>query len=437
MFSQIVGQKDQVEELKRIAETWRDPRGYSSQFGVEIPHVVLLVGAAGTGKSTMVKALAKQADLSMRYLDDAHTPSDFQEWIELLVSYAMSVDPFNTMGSIALLEDLDQKMAAAESQGERSPSEIFALEMDVPKRQGLVLVTARSETPLKSLIEKGIFDRIVRLDLPTVRENEIIFERFFSDRSVKRIDPVVIASILHGKTVTDLEKVWALASEIAFARKDAFVSMKDLVDAALRYAFDAREISQKDKHRLDYSAYHEAGHALAEEILRPGSVAVASIRTYHSSIAGVTCETYPDERWENDLDQRINVRAMLAGKAAVQVKYKATDVGSTFDIKMAKRMERRRVEKYEEKTFHDLHRRSENTYGIASLDDEYDHRVREILCKEYGEVENFFYSAGVKDCLDALARALMEKETLLGEEVRDVIAKFEFDEEAVMRFKVY
>ena len=436
MRERIIGQVDQVQELTRIAKIWKNPVKYESIYNAKTPHVILLVGAAGTGKSTIADAFIKETGLQIVRPNESEFPQDFQGWIKHTVATAMSIAAPNMMGAVALIEDLDRKLPLAESSPMGSPIDVFEFEMGVPKEHGLVLVTARSESPLKPLIDKGIFDRIIRLSIPTVRENARIFEHYLAHNHSYGIDLPAIASLLHEKTVADLKKAYDIASEIANERSAGErISMKDLVDACLILAYQAQEITEKDKARLSASAYHEAGHAIVEEILRPGSVAVASIKTYHSGIAGVTCEMYPDERWDTDLDQQINIRAMLAGKAAVQAKFNVTDIGATLDIKMAKVAERRRVEKYEENGFHDLYHRAKDVGGTGTLSDDFDRKTRTILAKEYSEIVKFFSYDCVKECLDAVAQALM-KGTLLGDEVRAIMAKHPIAETCIAMFQI-
>lgn len=436
MKERIIGQVDQVQDLTRIAKIWQNPVKYESIYNAKTPHVILLVGAAGTGKTTIADAFIQETGLQTVRPNESEFPQDFQGWIKHTVATAMSIAAPNMMGAVALIEDLDRKLPLVKDSAMGSPMDVFEFEMSVPKEHGLVLVTARSESPLKPLIDKGIFDRIIRLRIPTVRENTRIFERYLAHNHRYGIDLPVIASLLHEKTVTDLKKAYDIASEIANERSAGErISMKDLVDACLILAYQAQEITEKDKARLTASAYHEAGHAIVEEILRPGSVAVASIKTYHSGIAGVTCETYPDERWDTDLDQRINIRAMLAGKAAVQAKFNVTDIGATLDIKMAKVAERRRVEKYEENGFHDLYHRAKDVGGTGTLSDDFDRKTRTILATEYGELLKFFSYGCVKECLDAVAQALI-KGTLLGDEVRAIMAEHPIAETCIAMFQI-
>jgi len=436
MRERIIGQVDQIQELTRIAKVWKNPTKYESIFGQKAPHVILIVGAAGTGKTTIAERFSLDAAKTIAVPDEREFAPDFQGWVQHTVLNALSATPSDMMGTIAFFEDLDVRLQNAVTNREESPAEIFAAEMAVPKEKGAVVVTARSESPLKPLIDKGIFDRIIRLNIPTVRENEQIFEDYLLEHNLIKLDCAVIASLLHGKTVTDFEKALQMASETAFADNRTTVTTMDVAEACLRIAYDAHEITGKDKHRLFTSAYHEAGHSIVEEILRPGSVAVASIKTYHSGIAGVTCETFPDERWDTDLDQQINIRAMLAGKAAVRAKFNATDIGATSDIKMAKVAERRRVEKYEENGFHDLYPRAKDVGGAGTLSDDFDRKTRTILAKEYSEIVNFFSYDCVKECLDAVARALIERKTLLGDEVRAIMAQYPIAETCIAMFQI-
>ena len=423
----VIGNTNQMKELYRIGKVWKNSAQYEAQFGQDVPHVVLLVGPDDTKEPSIVEAFLLDNELSAVFADEDEFPRDFQGWIKHAVARAMSSVDGTPLGSVAVLKDLDVKLESADPQPAGTPQEIFEFEMGVPKEHGLVLVTARSERPLGVLKEEGVFDRIIRLGVPTVRENARIFKKRFG-LAHSGIDWGVIASLLCGKTVRDLEKAVQIASEIAFDKDAPTVEMKDLVEACLILAHDAREITEKDKCRLTASAYHEAGHALVLEVLRPRSVAVASIKTYHSRIAGVTCEMYPDERWDTDRDQHVNILAMLAGKAAVQAKLNQTDVGAIFDIKMAKLMERRRVEKHEANGFRDLFGHDKDVGGTSSLSDDYDRKVRANLADEYDKLLEFFSQYNVKDCLDALAQALLRKDTLLGDEVRAIMEKHRISE---------
>ena len=436
MRERIIGQADQIQELTRIAKVWQNPTKYESTFGQKVPHVILLVGAAGTGKTTIAGVFIQETGLQTVRPNESEFPQDFQGWIKHTVATAMSIAAPNIMGAVALIEDLDRKLPLVKDSAMGSPIDVFEFEMGVPKEHGLVLITARSETPLKSLIDKGIFDRIVRLKKPTVRENEYIFKQYLENKPCIAIDCAVIASLLVDKTVTDLEKALQIASEMGYEKGKDKITMDELVDACLSLVYNAKALTSKDKIRRNQFAFHEAGHAVVSEVLRPGSVAVASIKTCHSGNVGITCETYPDERWETDFDQKASIRMILAGKAASQVMCREKASDSSADIGFVKKWVRNRLERHEENAFVDLYGRSKDVGGTGTLSDDFDRKTRTILAKEYGEIVKFFSYDCVKECLDAVARALIERKTLLGDEVRAIMAEHPIAETCIVMFQI-
>lgn len=422
MLKSVIGQAEAVKELGRIAKMWQDPQNYEKLFSQKIPKRILIVGEDDYDRKEVADRFIEEVGRVTYYpQEEDRKVNDFQGWVKHTTAYAFSAALQDRAVSVAVLEDVDCVMESTAKDQPRMPAEALEFEVSaLADSLACVVMTAVSDLPLKELIDKGFFDRIIRLAPRSSRDNEAVFKNHLCDRPVANLDFPVIASLLVGKPISTLENAMRIASEISFARGDTIVTTHDLVDACLEILYDARELPATEKGVIPYAAYHEAGHAVIAEVLRPYSVAVASIKTYHSGIAGVTCLTYPDE-WDHlDRDQMARVAVLLAGKAAVYVACREVDVGATKDVAIARRIMQRRVARYESRSFGTLFPKAKERVG-ETLSDELERRAREDLSTEYSKVLDFFYHDDVRACLEAVANALRSEHTLLGSEVREIM----------------
>ena len=163
MKEKSIAIEDRNQMILSVAKAWKDPAGYAPSNGQPFPHAVLIVGKDQDEKKRLIASLLTQSGLQAARPSEREFPQDFQGWVKHTVAEAMSLAAPNMMGAVALIEDLDSRLALAMSGPTGAPVKIFESEMTVPKECGLVLVTANTQTALQPLVKKGCFDRIIRV----------------------------------------------------------------------------------------------------------------------------------------------------------------------------------------------------------------------------------------------------------------------------------
>jgi cell division protease FtsH len=443
-FQDVAGIDEAVAELREIVDFLKTPEKYQA-LGGRIPKGVLLVGPPGTGKTLLGKAVAGEADVPFFSMSG----SDF---VELFVGVGASRvrDLFNQAeGQAPCIIFIDELDALGKTRGglsvgghderEQTLNQLL-VEMDgFDSNRGVIIMAAtnRPETLDPALLRPGRFDRTVVVDRPDLVGREAILK--VHTRSVKLADDVDlrhVASLTPGSAGADLANIVNEAALLAARKNRNAVSMADFNEAVERGALGlerkSRIMTPDDKLRV---AYHESGHALVACAL-PNTSPVHKVTIIPRGFAlGYVLSRPEDDRHmktKGELESEIKVA--LGGTLAEEIIYNEIGTGATGDLNMVNGVARKMVKMYGMsrlgRIFYPDDAGSPFLGGLPLFEGareyseetarEIDLEVRKIVEDAIVEVRAILLDR--RAALEAAAKLLMDKETIDGQELRDLLA---------------
>lgn len=413
-FDTIIGYEEEKKEFERICDICRNPEKYRA-LGVNTPKGLLLIGEPGLGKTTMAKAVIKESGRYTVVCRKDKPDGDFVNSIRGAFEDAKKHAP-----SIVFLDDMDK--FANEDRMHRNAEEFVTVQScidDCRDEEVFVLATANEDNCLPdSLLRAGRFDKILEICPPKFEDAVKIIRYYLSKKKfVSEIDAEQITRILDGRSCAELETVVNEAGIYAgFAGKTS-IEMEDMVRACLRVIFNAPEGQEYDDEFLRTVAVHEAGHAVVNELLEPGSVNLVSVATYSGDVGGVTSYTQDKNYFHSKKYMENRVISVLGGKAATEITFGTTDVGANSDIHRAFSIVERFADNYCTYGFGEFERSSNmGTHAMDRKDtvislemQRYYSEARRLLCEH-------------RDLLLRVADLLVEKKTLLRKDLDEIFA---------------
>ncbi|MFQ5990336.1 MAG: ATP-dependent zinc metalloprotease FtsH, partial [Candidatus Methylomirabilales bacterium] len=356
-FDDVAGVDEAKEELQEVVEFLRNPQKFQV-LGGKIPKGVLLVGPPGTGKTLLARAVAGEAKVPFFSISGS-------EFVEMFVGVgaARVRDLFQqAMARAPCIVFIDELDALGKARGispqvshderEQTLNQLLA-EMDgFDPRKGVIIVAAtnRPEILDPALLRPGRFDRQVLVDRPDVKGREAILQVHAKNVKLSpKVDLKIIAARTPGFAGADLANVMNEAALLAARRNKLDVEMGDLEEAIDRVLAGlekkARVISAKEK---EIVAYHESGHALVASSL-PHTDPVHKVSIIPRGIAalGYTLQLPTEDRYlltRSELLERLTV--FLAGRCAEELIFQEVSTGAQDDLLKATDMARRMVAAY-------------------------------------------------------------------------------------------
>ena len=335
-MDKVIGYASIKEELYRICDILKDYEKYKT-FGIEFPKGILFYGEPGIGKSLLSECFIEDTGLNNFTIRKTKSDGDFINYIKNTFDEAKKSAP-----SIIYIDDMDKFENEDETRvnGE-SYITIQACIDDVKNDKVFVIATANNLRLLpNSLRRAGRFDKTIRMNCPKGEDATKIVEYYLKDKQCANdINAEKIARILSERSCAVLKQVVNDAAIRAVYANKKRIDMDDILFSCLRIIYHAPECIESDKYKFIRNiAYHEAGHAVIQEILVPGSVNLVSVIKNESRIEGVTSisgSEYDTQTFE-DLEKRII--ALLGGKAAIELKFGIADIGCENDLDTATRI---------------------------------------------------------------------------------------------------
>jgi cell division protease FtsH len=434
-FADVEGIDEAKDELVEVVDFLKTPERYR-RLGGTIPKGVLIVGAPGTGKTLLAKAVAGEAQVPFLSLSGS-------EFVEMFVGVgaARVRDLFQQAAQLApciiFIDELDALGKARGASGltgnderEQTLNQLLVQMDGFDTRSGIIILAAtnRPEILDPALLRPGRFDRHVAIDRPDIRGREKIL-RVHAKRLT--LDPNVNLSQLAAKTPgcvgADLANIVNEAALHAARQNKATVEMSDFEEAIDRVTTGLekknRVMNPKEKETV---ANHEAGHALIAES-RPTADKVSRISIIPRGIGalGFTQQLPTEDRYllkYGELLDRLDV--LLGGRVAEQLVYGEVSTGAQNDLQRATDIARHMVTQYGmspklgpatlQNTRSELYmpelqnppRGEYSEHTAQSIDEE----VQRLLCDAEQRVRATLTERRAQ--LDALAQALMEHETV-------------------------
>jgi cell division protease FtsH len=443
-FHDVAGIDEAVAELREIVDFLKTPEKYQV-LGGRIPKGVLLVGPPGTGKTLLGKAVAGEADVPFFSMSG----SDF---VELFVGVGASRvrDLFNQAeGQAPCIIFIDELDALGKTRGglsvgghderEQTLNQLL-VEMDgFDSNRGVIIMAAtnRPETLDPALMRPGRFDRTVVVDRPDLAGREAILK--VHTRSVKLADDVDlrhVASLTPGSAGADLANIVNEAALLAARKSRAAVSMDDFNEAIERGAIGlerkSRIMTPDEKLRV---AYHEGGHALVACAL-PNTSPVHKVTIIPRGVGALGFTSYrpeDDRHMQTKGELESMIRVAMGGTIAEEIIYGEIANGATGDLSKANMIARKMVKMFGMsrlgRIFYSDDAGSPFLGGLGPFDGqrefseetarEIDLEVRKIIEDSIEEVRKILRDR--QGALEAVAKRLMEKETIDGKELRDIL----------------
>ncbi len=429
-FDDVAGIDEAMNELVEIVDFLKDPSKYT-RLGGTAPKGVLLVGAPGTGKTLLAKAVAGEAKVPFFSM----SASEFVEMI-VGVGAARVRDLFkqarDQAPAIIFIDELDaigrargQVAIGGSSEQEQTLNQILT-EMDgFSGREGIIVLAATNQPDVldKALLRPGRFDRRVVVNLPDKKGREAILK--VHTRNVplaKDIALKEIAATTPGFSGADLRNLVNEAALMAARKRTDEVHQKHFLDSLEKIVLGPERpllLSRADKERI---AYHEGGHTILGLVVA-GADPVNRVTIVPRGMAlGVTYQR-PDSDRYNYPESYLRARliGILGGRAAEEVVYGTKTTGAENDIEQATNLARQMVTRWgmsEKLGLVQLASRGNSYLGgngeTKAFSEEtartIDFEVHKLIAGSYEEAKRLLKM--YRKQLDALAKALMEQETL-------------------------
>lgn len=427
-FDDIIGQDEVIEDIRFITELIKNPEK-GERMGAKAPKGILLQGPPGTGKTLIAKAIAGEASVPFLYA----SASSFAEMyvgvgakrIRQLFAEAKKKAP-----CVVFIDEIDAIGGNRNAQGRNSEDDKtineFLTCMDgFDGREGVFVIAAtnNAEKLDKAFIRPGRFDRQVTVAPPrdwTIREK--MFRMYLKDAPLgEDVSYENISKETAGFTGADIAASCNEAKIIAIMSNKDYIDMDCLEEAIDKKVFKGNRSKEKSKltHDREVVAYHEAGHAVMT-FLTGNPIARASIVGTTSGVGGAVFQEERNTVFETEQSLKQQVMIAYAGRASEEIKFTEVTTGASNDITQATNIIAQYIERYgfdKEFGLVDLSLLQNNRMidgastvkKISEMSTELYNDTLETLRREYSKVE-------------ALATALLERETMSGEEIEALIA---------------
>ncbi|WP_053959533.1 ATP-dependent zinc metalloprotease FtsH [Sulfobacillus thermosulfidooxidans] len=441
-FADVAGVDEEKQELQEVVDFLRYPKKYL-ELGARIPKGILLSGAPGTGKTLLAKAVAGEAGVP--FFSDSG--SDF---VEMFVGVGASRvrDLFDQAKKnapcILFIDEIDAvgRMRGAGYGGGHDEREQtlnqLLVEMDgFGVNEGIIVIAATNRPDVldPALLRPGRFDRQVIVHRPDVRGREAILKVHTRGKPLAEdVDLAVIAKRTPGYTGADLANLANEAALLAARRREKSIHMSDFEEAAERIMAGpqkkSRVISEKEKKAV---AFHESGHTLVGMLVPHGDPVHKVTIIPRGMAMGYTLPLPDEDRYLVTKSQILDQVAMaLGGRAAEELVFGEISTGAQNDLEKSTSMVRQMITEYgmseelgpmtygqkQDQIFlgRDLARDRDYSEDVASA---IDREVRQIVMEQYQRAKHILMTH--RTTLNRLALTLMEKETLLADELQAIV----------------
>ncbi len=450
-FADVAGIDEAKEELEEIIDFLKDPQKFTV-LGGRIPKGVLLAGAPGTGKTLLARAIAGEADVPFFSISG----SDF---VEMFVGVGASrVRDLFTQGKkhapcIIFIDEIDAVgrhrgagLGGGHDEREQTLNQLL-VEMDgFESNEGVIIVAATNRPDVldPALLRPGRFDRQVVVPIPDVGGRQKILEIYGKKtKMAAQVDYEVLARGTPGFTGADLENLVNEAALMAARQGAKEINLELLEKAKDKIMMGAERrsmiITEKEK---EITAYHEAGHALVAYLL-PDTDPIHKVTIIPRGRAlGLTMQLPMDEKYTHSKGFLKNSLCILfGGRVAEKLIFNEITTGAGNDLERATALARKMVcewgmsdelgplvyGKKEEQIFLGREIAQHRDFSEETAR-QIDLAVKDIILEASQKVETILEEN--TDILKRMADDLLEKETIVLEDIEQILAEFRPDQYA-------
>ena len=441
-FKDVAGVSEAKEEVSELVEFLKDPKKFQ-RLGGQIPKGVLMVGAPGTGKTLLARAIAGEADVPFFSISG----SDF---VEMFVGVGASrVRDMFEQGKkhapcLMFIDEIDavgrhrgHGLGGGHDEREQTLNALL-VEMDgFETQEGVIIIAATNRPDVldPALLRPGRFDRQVTVGLPDVRGRHAILE--VHAKKVKMSDGVdleIIARGTPGYSGAELANVINEAALMAASKGLKAITLCELEEARdkVRWGKERRSLALSEKEK-ENTAYHEAGHAILNELLDHTDPLHKVTIIPRGPALGVTMFLPEEDKYtQRKFEMLDHLVVAMGGRVAEEIVFGDVTNGAGGDIKMATDIARKMVcqwgmsedlgmVEYGDHQEHTFLARDMSTTRSYSEDtaQKIDNEVKRLIDTAYNKAREMLLSH--REQLDLIAHALLEYETLDASHIKDLM----------------
>jgi cell division protease FtsH len=442
-FKDVAGCDEAKEELQEIVEFLKDPNKFTA-LGARIPKGVLCIGAPGTGKTLIAKAVAGEADRPFFFISG----SDF---VEMFVGVGASRirDMFNEARKYApciiFMDEIDAVgrhrgagIGGGHDEREQTLNQLL-VEMDgFDPSEGIILIAATNRPDVldKALLRPGRFDRRIIIDLPDIKGRfEILKVHARKIKLDSSVDLMDIARSTPGASGADLANILNEAALLAARRNRSAVTSQEAREAVdkVKYGKERRSL-EIDEAEKKTTAYHESGHAIVGLVVKNADP-VDKVTIIPRGLSLGATHFMPKKNrlsyWKKELLDQLSV--LMGGRVAEELFVQDISSGAQMDITQATRLARSMVcewgmtdtlgtvaydERSENGAYLGMPGMQERTYSEDTAKF-IDNEVRKLIDEAHIRATSVIQAN--RDKVQLMTEMLMEFETLDREDVQEII----------------
>ena len=457
-FDDVAGIDEVKEELVEIVDFLKHPKRYL-ELGARIPKGVLLYGAPGTGKTLLARAVAGEAGVPFFSISG----SDF---VEMFVGVGASRvrDLFEQAKKnspcIVFIDEIDavgrQRGAGyggGHDEREQTLNQLL-VEMDgFGVNEGIIIMAATNRPDVldPALLRPGRFDRQIVIDQPDLAGRRAIFKVHARGKPLDDdVNIDVLAKQTPGFTGADIANLMNEAALLAARRRKKKIAMEDLQQAIDRVVAGGPEKKSRimtDKEKR-VTAWHEAGHALVGYMLPHVDPLYKITIIPRGRALGFTLFLPQEDRYNKSKSEMLDMMAMmLGGRSAEEIQFGEITSGAQNDIERVTSLARRMVTEWgmserlgpltfgarQDEVFlgRDIARQRNYSEEVAALIDE---EVRRFVTEAHERALQILRDR--REALDKIAEALLDKETLEGEELETLLTQVLSDVKVIKTWRL-
>jgi cell division protease FtsH len=432
-FKDVAGIEEVKDEVAEVVEFLKNPKKFQ-QLGGRIPKGVLLAGAPGTGKTLLAKAIAGEANVPFLSVSGS-------EFVEMFVGVGASRvrDLFDqakrNAPCIVFIDEIDavgRKRSGAGFSGGHDEREQtlnqLLVEMDgFESSDGIIVIAATNRPDVldQALLRPGRFDRQIFVPLPDVKGRLEILKLHTEGKPLSDdVDLEIIARSTPGFSGADLANIVNEAALIAARKNHGKIFMEDFEEAKdkVTMGIERKSLVLSEEERVS-TAYHEAGHALVAKLLPKADKVHKVTIIPRGKALGITQQLPEDEKYTYTKDYLLDRLAVLfGGRVAEEVALGTVSSGAGNDIERATEIAKKMVAEWGmSEKIGPIAVKTKEQFGeptdIISEDMKrlVDREVKRILSEAYERTRQIIVENMGK--LENLAKTLLERETLTGEEI--------------------
>lgn len=441
-FNDVAGVKEEKEELIEVIDFLKNPQKYFA-MGAKIPKGILLVGAPGTGKTLLARAVAGEANVPFYSISG----SDF---VEMFVGVGASRvrDMFKvakqTAPCIIFIDEIDAVgrqrgtgLGGGHDEREQTLNQLL-VEMDgFSENSGIIIMAATNRPDVldPALLRPGRFDRQITISNPDVQaRTEILAVHARNKKLSPKIKLEDIARRTPGFTGADLANLLNEAALLAARENRKEIKIYDLDEAIDRVIMGPAKKSKKyNEHERKVVAFHEAGHAVIGIKLEHAAIVQKVTIVPRGTAGGYNLMTPKDETFlETKRSLLAQITGLLAGRIAEELVFDEMTTGAHNDFQKATLIARAMVTEYGMSKLGPIQYERQSTSVFLGrdymTDKNFSDQVALEIDREVREIINECYETGAKTIkenralLDLIAKYLLEIETLTKEDIDELVA---------------